>query len=142
MLTEKTLCTGCGSCTLICPYHCVDINEDEEGFLYPNVNLQKCVSCGLCEQSCPVLTNKSVKRTYRTKSFAAQNKNENIRRRSSSGGVFFALALSVLKQGGVVCAAKYSKDFEVIHSIATTKEELLDYCGAKYAQSKTGKCFI
>lgn len=142
MLPTKNLCNGCGACSVTCSKNCIEMIADYEGFLYPNVNLQKCVSCGLCEQSCPVLTNKSVKRTYGTKSFAAQNKNENIRRRSSSGGVFFALAISVLEQGGVVCAAKYSKDFEVIHSIATTKEELLDYCGAKYAQSKTGKCFI
>ncbi|MDI9241553.1 Coenzyme F420 hydrogenase/dehydrogenase, beta subunit C-terminal domain [Fusibacillus kribbianus] len=142
MLAEKTLCTGCGSCTIICPYHCIDMEEDEEGFLYPNVNSQKCVSCGLCEQSCPVLTNKGVQPICRTESFAVQNKDENIRRKSSSGGVFIDLALSILGQGGVVCAAKYSKDFDVIHSIATTKEELLDYCGAKYAQSKIGQCFI
>lgn len=142
MLAEKTLCTGCGSCTVICPYHCIDMDEDKEGFLYPNVNLQKCVSCGLCDQSCPVLTKKSVKQTYRTKSFAAQNENEDIRRKSSSGGVFIALALAILEKGGGVCAAKYSEDFEVFHSIATTKEELIDYCGAKYAQSKTEQCFV
>ena len=141
MLAEKRLCTGCGSCAMICPQHCIDMNEDEEGFLFPNINSQKCISCGLCKQSCPILTNKAVKRTYRTKIFAAQNKNENMRRQSSSGGVFIALALAVIEQCGAFCAAKYSKNFEAVHGIATTKEELLDYCGAKYVQSKTGQCY-
>lgn len=141
MLAKRTLCTGCGSCSMICPHHCIDMNEDEEGFLFPNVNFQKCILCGLCKQSCPILTSKSINRTYRTKLFAAQNKNENMRRQSSSGGIFIALALDIIEQGGVVCAAKYSKKFEVVHSMATTKRELLDYCGAKYVQSKTGQCY-
>ena len=69
MLAEKALCTGCGSCSMICPRHCIDMSEDEEGFLFPNVNSQKCISCGLCEQSCPILTNKVVEQIYRTKIF-------------------------------------------------------------------------
>lgn len=141
MLVEKTLCIGCGSCAMICPHKCIKMEEDEEGFLYPKINLKKCVSCGLCEKSCPILM-KSIEQTYKTKSFAAQNKNEEIRRNSSSGGVFFALALTIVNQGGVVCAAKYSKDFEVMHDIATAKEQLYDFCGAKYAQSRLEECFI
>lgn len=141
MLPAKNLCNGCGACSVTCPRNCIEMTADYEGFLYPNLNLQKCVSCGLCEKSCPILT-KNIEQTYKTKSFAAQNKNEEIRRNSSSGGVFFSLALAVVNQGGVVCAAKYSEDFEVMHDIATTKEQLLDYCGAKYAQSRLGQCFI
>ena len=26
---------------------------DEEGFLYPNVEQEKCINCGLCEKTCP-----------------------------------------------------------------------------------------
>lgn len=141
MLPAKNLCNGCGACSVTCSRNCIEMIADYEGFLYPNLNLQKCVSCGLCEQSCPILMNKDTKQNYRTKAFAAQNKNEDIRRKSSSGGVFIALALAVIEQGGAVCAAKYSKDFEVVHGIATTKEQLLDYCGAKYVQSKTEQCF-
>ena len=29
--------------------------EDEEGFLYPYVNEESCVECGLCEKICPIL---------------------------------------------------------------------------------------
>lgn len=141
MLAEKSLCMGCGSCAMVCPYHCITMDEDKEGFLYPNIDLQRCVSCGLCEKSCPILI-KNVKEIYNTKSFAAQNRNEEIRGNSSSGGVFYSLALSIINQGGAVCAAKYSKNFEVIHCIANTKEQLLDYCGSKYAQSRLGQCYV
>lgn len=141
MLAEKAFCTGCGSCAMICPQYCIDMNEDEEGFLFPRIDLKKCTSCGLCEQSCPILMSNKEKQNYTTKTFAAQNENEDIRRKSSSGGVFIELARTVMDQGGAVCAAKYSKDYEVIHDIATTEKGLLDYCGAKYAQSKTGQCY-
>lgn len=140
MLAEKKLCMGCGSCAATCSHHCISMNEDKEGFLYPYIDYSKCVSCGLCQKACPILTNKK-KQVYQTISFAAQNRNKKIRENSSSGGVFLALALDVVKQGGAICAAKYSKNFEVIHDIATSKEQLFDYCGAKYAQSRLGQCF-
>lgn len=141
MLVEKQFCVGCGSCSMICPKHCITMDEDKEGFLYPNIDHKKCISCGVCEKACPLLV-KSFKSTYNTKSYAAQNRNDKIRKNSSSGGVFYSLALTIIKQGGVICAAKYSENFEVIHSIATTKDEIWDCCGSKYAQSRMGSCFI
>lgn len=29
---------------------CIDMVEDKEGFLYPNVDSEKCIQCGLCEK--------------------------------------------------------------------------------------------
>ncbi|MFR2609683.1 MAG: 4Fe-4S binding protein [Alistipes onderdonkii] len=31
------------------------MHEDEEGFLYPQTDMSKCIDCGLCEKVCPVL---------------------------------------------------------------------------------------
>ena len=28
--------------------------EDEEGFLYPKVDMDACVNCGLCDRMCPL----------------------------------------------------------------------------------------
>lgn len=141
MLAKKSLCVGCSSCSATCPHQCIIMEKDSEGFLYPNIDFKQCISCGLCEKSCPILIDKT-EHLYSTKFYAAQNRNNDVRRISSSGGIFYALALAIINQGGVVCAAKYSDEFEVIHSIATTEEQLDDFCGAKYAQSEIGQCFV
>lgn len=140
-LADKVLCTGCGSCAMTCPCQCITMVEDGEGFLYPHINNKNCISCRMCEKSCPILLNKDIEKTFETNSYAAQNKNDDIRRKSSSGGVFFALASAVMNQEGFVCAAKYSEKFKVIHDITKIEAEIVDYCGAKYAQSDMGKCY-
>lgn len=51
---RKEDCCGCEACRQICPQKCIEMIEDEEGFLYPNVFREKCISCKLCEKVCPV----------------------------------------------------------------------------------------
>ena len=31
------------------------MREDDEGFLYPEVDESVCIDCGLCEKVCPVI---------------------------------------------------------------------------------------
>lgn len=46
-------CTGCGACVSICPKQAIVMQPDTEGFLYPKVDGEKCISCDLCEKRCP-----------------------------------------------------------------------------------------
>ena len=39
----KEKCVGCRSCELICPKNCVELSPNQEGFLYPLVNNEKCI---------------------------------------------------------------------------------------------------
>jgi len=48
----KEACCGCGVCELICPRHAIEMQADDEGFLYPIINREKCVDCRLCEKKC------------------------------------------------------------------------------------------
>lgn len=45
-------CSGCGACYAICPQKAIEMVENEEGFLYPQINGDKCVECGKCETLC------------------------------------------------------------------------------------------
>ena len=81
-------CNGCGICALVCPKKCIKMVEDEEGFLYPKIDKEKCIKCNKCKKICSN-TNLSEINNKDTKVYAVINKDDNIRRKSSSGGVFW-----------------------------------------------------
>lgn len=51
---RKELCCGCTACYAICPKSAITMEPDEEGFLYPVVNEEKCVRCYQCLKVCPI----------------------------------------------------------------------------------------
>jgi coenzyme F420-reducing hydrogenase beta subunit len=110
------------------------MNPDNEGFLYPEVNKTKCIDCNLCNKICPI-TKPLEFHNFETLAFAAQIKDEKIRERSASGGVFSAIAIYVLSQNGVVFGGCYDENFMVEHNYVTQMEELYKLQSSKYVQS-------
>lgn len=138
-IEDKRMCSGCHACDNICPKKAISMDIDEEGFWYPNVDKDKCVNCNLCEDVCPIINNKdfvSIKKAY-----GCYNLDEDIRLKSSSGGVFSLLASSVIAKNGVVFGAKFDENFNVVHDYAETIEELSVFRGSKYVQSNIGENF-
>ena len=45
-IIDKSKCCGCNACVQRCPKQCISMREDEEGFLYPYVDIPSCVDCG------------------------------------------------------------------------------------------------
>lgn len=133
-LAIKEYCTGCTACASTCPKGCIVMTADENGFLCPVVDAEKCVSCGLCEKSCPII-NQLKTAEHEPKAYAAYSKDEMMRLSSSSGGIFTELAKVVLQQGGAVFGAAYNERFEVVHICVENEEDLAKLRGAKYAQS-------
>ena len=110
-IEDKAKCCGCGACVQRCPKNCILLKEDGEGFLYPVVDKDNCVDCGLCEKVCPVLNQGEERKPLYV--YAAKNEDEEIRKKSSSGGVFTLLAVQVIKNGGVVFGARFNENWEI-----------------------------
>ena len=82
--------------------------EDCEGFLYPEVDLDKCVDCGLCDKVC-AFNNKYDKSLNLPSpvSFSARHKNFDEVLKSTSGAVFAAASDYVISKGGVIYGAGF-----------------------------------
>lgn len=133
-IVDKTACCGCSACVQKCPKQCISLKEDTEGFLYPEVDKPMCIDCGLCEKVCPVLHQGEPRRPIKV--YAAKNKNEEIRRKSSSGGIFTLLAEQTINEKGVVFGVRFDKNWEVRHDYTETIEGLAAFRGSKYVQSR------
>lgn len=137
---DRELCTGCGACYNVCPFNAIEMKTNEDGFLYPEVN-EKCVQCGLCAKKCPQLS--QTDRANTDQEFYAAQCNESFRTKGSSGGVFSALAESVIKQKGIVCGAAFDKTCrELSHVAVSDAKSLTGIYKSKYVQSNTGKIYL
>lgn len=139
-IVNKEDCVGCNACVQRCPKQCISMNEDEQGFLYPHVDVSKCIECGLCEKVCPVIN--QAEERFPKVAYAARNKNEDIQMNSSSGGIFYNLAKSVIEEDGVVFGAKFNEKWEVVHDFTETVDGIKDFQTSKYVQSRIGESFL
>lgn len=140
-LVSKLLCCGCSACYNICLKQAISMVFDDEGFLYPVIDEQKCINCNACVSVCPA-KNGVVKHEYPVKVYAAYNNDEIRRMNSSSGGVFPAIAEYVLAHNGVVFGAAFNEDYQVVHTKIDSISELYKLQGSKYVQSILGQVFL
>lgn len=134
----KEDCCGCGACASVCPVDAIVMRKDRNGFPFPHVNAEKCISCNLCTRTCPHLneemTRKEKQEDISTWLYASPD--EKAKRRSSSGAAFYNLAMAILQQGGVVCGCAWDENLQGARHIAIdTIEELPRLQGSKYMQS-------
>lgn len=133
-------CTGCSCCANICPYDAITMQYDDNGYLKPNINKNKCINCGKCLIACPSYKERINNNFSNPLCYAAWAKND-LRYKSSSGGFFTVLSNYVLSNGGVVYGAVLDKEF-CCHIIeADNVESLSAMRGSKYVQSRTDFTF-
>lgn len=138
-IKKKYTCSGCHSCFQICPIDAIRMVADDEGFLYPEVDKEKCICCSKCTQVCPEIM--PVNKLPVIKTYAAYRRNLKERLASASGGIFAVLAEFVLQKNGIVFGAAFNEKWELEHCAIQSLDELSKLQGSKYLQSTVGTTF-
>ncbi len=135
-ITDKKDCCGCTACASVCPHSAIEMRPDVLGFMYPEIDKNKCVDCGLCDKVCAF--NDDYDKSLNLSApiaYAARHKEMSEIMKSRSGAAFVVVSDWILDNGGVVYGAGYSGHFVVTHKRATTKGERDEFRGSKYVQS-------
>ena len=138
---DKSACCGCGVCSIICPQNAIRISTDEFGCQYPVVDKLRCVKCGKCIHSCNY---KHTPNLHSSISYwIAINRQQEIRKASTSGGFFSAISQFAINAGGSVYGCAWVNSEEVLearHIRVNSLEDLSLIRCSKYVQSNISFC--
>lgn len=139
-ICQKDKCTGCSACFNICGKGAIKISEDACGYIYPQIDQDLCIDCGLCVKVCPVNTKVTLR--YPQKCYAATVQSDDELASCASGGMATELSRYIIEKGGVVYGCT-GKDIRNVHHIRVDQAEELEYLkGSKYVQSYIGDTYI
>lgn len=141
-LAKYKECTGCLACVDSCHHYALRCSLNEEGHIVPVLDANKCVNCGLCENTCPVVSKLEYMSSPMVKAYAGWAKDNGIRKSSATAGAFAAMAQRVLSEGGYVCGAAIVDGIHVKHICINKLEDLHMLQGSKYIQSDTTGIYL
>lgn len=127
-------CCGCRSCEQICPKKSITMKENDEGFIYPVIDKNTCINCGLCLLKCPIHSYKNNDKI--PEAYAFVSKNGNIRF-SASGGFCDLVSRKIIMNDGVVYGVAFNDDFEAVYERVTNIEGLKKIQSSKYVFADT-----
>lgn len=137
---KKVECCGCSACENICPKNTIKMAKDSEGFVYPRIiNDNECIHCNLCKRVCPMIGGTNVQN--KPKCYVGWLEDIKLRRLSTSGGAFSAIAEVAYKNGyAFFYGATYDGNSVVKHK-GVTYDTIAELRGTKYLQSEMGRCY-
>lgn len=138
-ICKKEECTGCAACYNVCTHSAIKMLEDECGYIYPHIDEDICVDCGLCRKICP--TNELCNLSYPLSSIAAINKFVEEHKSCASGGIATLLSKAIINKGGIVYGSDGTDVRDVHHVRKNTLESLNDLKGSKYVHSFIGSTY-
>lgn len=136
MICNKEECYGCYACFNICSQNAIEMFEDTQGYIYPSIKKEKCISCNLCKKRCPAL-NLVENLKEPIKCYAAFSKDDKIHKASASGGLAFEFSREIIANKGVVYAVNsYLDDNKDVSFFRINNEnELTKTPGSKYVHA-------
>lgn len=140
-IKSKVECCGCSACASICPKKCIEMVEDEEGFLYPSICMDECINCDACKRVCPILNQQKKHEMQPQRAAIVQHRDAEICRESTAGGAFTAIAEYTINHGGVVFGVEMQSDYTIKHAAAESKKEIKKFRNSKYVQSFIGDTY-
>ena len=142
ILNDKSQCYGCEACYSICCFGAIEMNPDEEGFLYPDIDNTKCKNCALCSNVCPAINFFSpTTQEHNIESYAAYVNDAELLKQVSSGGIATTLMITGLENGFFVYGVAYDDNYCGAHYGKVGISSLSDYTGTKYIQSRKGDVY-
>lgn len=140
---NKKECCGCGVCEAVCPKKAIKMVEDEYGNIYPKIDNEKCIRCGLCKKKCNYKI-KEEKNELQESYVAVTQDKENLKN-SASGGIFFSIAKRFINSSGIVFGCNMEMqngNINISHIKIEDESELYKIQGSKYVQSSLKNCFL
>lgn len=130
---KMNACTGCGACKAVCPVNAITMQLNSKGFLYPEIDEEKCIRCKKCVISCPV--NNKPANAEANVGYAFKRNDEIKRRESQSGGAFSVFAEEIIRQGGVCYGVALDEAGKAVYERVCNENELIKLKGSKYVQA-------
>lgn len=138
---SKSKCSGCSACENICPTNAIELKVDNlTGFKLAEIDVDKCIGCGKCKSVCPHnIVN--MHDLLEQKKYALKSLDEDVLKKSSSGGAFTHITKPLLERGWKIVGVKWNKEWHAEYDIADTIEEWEAFRKSKYMQSDMGDLF-
>lgn len=135
-------CFGCGLCSTVCNHNVIDIKLNDDGFFQPFINNQSaCVNCGLCAKVCSFVND--LEESNPIICYAAWSKDKDVVSSSTSGGVSYEVAKTLISKGFTFCGVRYNaKSERAEHFVCNELVSLEHSKGSKYLQSYTVDAFL
>ena len=136
---NKKLCSGCGACAQACSHKALTMQPDEEGFLYPILDEEKCIQCGLCDVICPMIgENHQENMNSEGSAYLVTTKDRNLALNSATVGLCTYLSKDCIQDDGVSFGVVLNEsEWKANHVCADNANMVERMRNSKYLQSET-----
>ncbi len=139
----RDLCTGCGTCSAVCPKNCLEFSSKGQPVMRSNA---ECTTCGLCAVHCPrsfmdteeiearLFTGKRDDLGYHVQKLAARAADERLRGATQDGGVVSAMLKRLFEKGEIdgAIVSKADENYIGVPYLARSWEEATPSFRSKY----------